>query len=135
MSTREFNIKRSKAFRWLLVLFSATEARSKVRIEAEHLDVHFGPFHERIAFNDILTVEQVPLEWWQYSIGWRVNLKGGVGLIGDAANVVRLTLAVPFRARLVPGTRVWCRALSISLEEPERFVAAVAPLVGRRSPA
>jgi hypothetical protein len=29
-------------------------------------------------------------KWWQYSIGWRTNLRGGVGLLGEERSVIAL---------------------------------------------
>ena len=133
--SQEFDILRSASFRWLLALFGATRARSKVRLEATALDVHFGPFHERIPFSNVVSAERVPLKWWQHSIGWRTNLKGGVGLIGDSTNVVRLSLAQPMSVRLMPLVRATCQELFISMEAPGEFLAALAPRIARKTAA
>jgi hypothetical protein len=123
----DFTIARTPAWRWLLSLFGATEARSKVRLDGDALDVEFGPFHHRIGLGDVskVSVAYRTLAWWQYSIGWRTNLAGTVALMGAAANVVQLSLARPFKARLFPGITVTCRELYISMEDPDAFVRAV----------
>jgi hypothetical protein len=128
-----FTISRTPTWSWLLSLFGATGARSRVRLDDDALDVEFGPFHERIALRDVarVGVAHRQLPWWQYSIGWRANLRGSVALLGEAANVVQLSLARPFRVRLFPGVRVTCRELFISLEAPDAFVRAVGTKLAR----
>jgi hypothetical protein len=128
-----FNISRTPAWRWLLALFGATSSHSQVRIEEDALDVEFGPFHHRIALADVarVSVAYRKLSWWQYSIGWRTNFAGTVGLLGEAANVVQVSLLKPFKARLFPGISVTCRELFISMEAPDAFVSAVGTRLAR----
>jgi hypothetical protein len=122
-----YTISRSPSWRWLLGLLGATQDRSQVRLDGDALDVWFGPFHERIALGELtgVAVAHRRLPWWKYSLGWRSNLVGTVALLGTPANVVRLSLARSRMVRLFPGVRVPCKALLISLEAPDDFVAAV----------
>lgn len=127
----EFTISRTPTWRWLLALLGATEKRAKVRLDDDSMDVEFGPFHHRIALADVSKVAVRDLPWWQYSIGWRTNLNGSVGLLGSTSNVVQVSLSKPFKAHLFAGVRVTCRELFVSLDAPDAFVTAVGNKLGR----
>lgn len=122
-----FQIDRTPAWRWLLALFGATEARSYVDVREREVEVRFGFFHQTIPLTDIRAAEvamrKVP--WYAYSIGWRTNLMGAVGLIGAARNVVKLSLAKSRRVFI--GLPVECRELYVSMEQPDALVAALQP--------
>lgn len=129
----DFTISRAPAWRWLLSLFGATERHSSVHLDDEALDVEFGPFHHRIPLAEVqkVTLSHRTLPWWQYSIGWRTNFGGRVALLGEAANVVQVSLRRPFKARLFPGVHVNCQELFMSMEAPDAFVSAVGTKLAR----
>jgi hypothetical protein len=124
--TQTFFIQRSPAWKWLLVPFGATRDSSVVTLENDSIDLRFGYFHEVIHLNDLeqadFVAEKVP--WYRYSIGWRSNFQGKVGLIGDSKNVVRLKLKQRRWVSLM-GVPVPCDEVSISMEAPQAFLHAV----------
>ncbi|MBL9039041.1 MAG: PH domain-containing protein [Archangium sp.] len=119
-----FMIARSTMWRWLLWLFGATERSSFIEVTPDALDVRFGFFHQRIPRAQVRRVEVVGTpSWYQWGIGWRTNLAGGVGLIGTTRGLVRIELT---EARpMFIGILVRAHQLTVSMEEPERFAAAV----------
>ncbi|MEW6430796.1 MAG: hypothetical protein AB1730_04745 [Myxococcota bacterium] len=121
----KFQIDRTPTWRWLLALLGATEARSFVDVREREVEVRFGFFHQTIPLAEIrgaeVAMRRVP--WYAYSIGWRTNFAGAVGLIGAARNVVKLSLGRSRRVFL--GLPVECRELYVSMENPDAFVAAL----------
>lgn len=70
---------------------------------------------------DAILIERPP--WYRYSVGWRSDLSGGIGLIGSYKNLVEIR----FRRRrwvwmLLPFP---CKRLVVSLEEPQAFLDAL----------
>lgn len=127
-----FEIARTPTWRWLLAALGATASRSFVEVAEDGVDVRFGSFHQHIPYSELksasVAMREVP--WYRYSIGWRTNLRGGVGLIGAARDIVKLELTRPRRVSLA-GLPVSCRELYISMEAPDAFVAALGPRVAR----
>ena len=120
-----FPLLLSRCWRPLLLLFGGTKGRSYLEIDSEVLTARFGwLFHYRFPLGDIedaTLVERPP--WYGYSIGWRSDFVGGIGLIGAYKNLVKIR----FRRR----RWVWmllplpCKRLVVSLEEPQAFLDAL----------
>jgi hypothetical protein len=113
-------------WRPLLLLFGGTRGRSYLEIGSEALTARFGwAFHYRFPLGDIEAATLIGRPpWYLYSIGWRSDLRGGIGLIGAYKNLVEIR----FRRR----RWVWmllplpCKRLVASLEEPQAFLDALA---------
>lgn len=122
-----FQIERTPTWRWLLSAFGATADRSYVDVREGEVEIRFGFFHQTIPLAELraasVAMRQVP--WYAYSIGWRTNLRGAVGLIGAAKNVVKLELTRSRRVFI--GLPVECRELYLSMEAPDAFVASLQP--------
>ena len=127
-----FLMSLSPTWRWLLALLGATTERSYVDVGADGLEVRFGSFLQRIPFREVIGamvyIRTAP--WYAYSIGWRTNLRGGVALIGAPKNLVKLELRTARRVSLM-GIPTTMRELYVSLEDPDAFVQAVRPHVGK----
>ena len=121
-----FPLLRSRLWRPLLLLFGGTRSRSYLEIDSESLTARFGwAFRYRLPLGDIEDATLVRrLPWHSYSVGWRSDLRGGIGLIGAYKNLVEIR----FRRR----RWVWmllplpCKRLVASLEEPQAFLDALA---------
>ena len=127
-----FPMSVSPTWRWLLALLGGTPERSYVEVGADGLEVRFGSFSQRIPFREVISVvvyaRTVP--WYAYFIGWRTNLRGGVALVGAAENLVKLELRTARRVSLM-GIPTTMRELYVSLENPDAFLRAVLPHVGK----
>jgi hypothetical protein len=121
-----FPLLRSRLWRPLLLLFGGTRGRSYLEIDSEMLTARFG-WVSRYRFplgdiEDATLARRLP--WYSYSVGWRSDLHGGIGLIGAYKNLVEIR----FRRR----RWVWmllplpCKRLVASLEEPQAFLDALA---------
>jgi hypothetical protein len=127
MIDARFAIRRNVWLRPLLLPFGGTAGRSYVEVEPEGLHLRFGwLFDKRFAFSEIERIERGSWPWWG-GLGWRSNLVGRVGLVASYDGIVDIKLK---RKR-----RIWlaflplpCDRLSVSLEDPERFLAAVEQL-------
>ena len=125
MSTvQRFAIRRALWGRPILWLFGGTASRSYAEIGAEALRIRFGwLFDKSIPLAAIEGVQ--PSRWpWYWGLGWRTNLVGRIGLVGSYSGIVDIALR---RRRLV-----WllilplpCKRLTVSLEDPDGFVAAL----------
>jgi hypothetical protein len=87
------------------------------------LRLRFGWFFDkRISFAEIESVRPGHWPWWG-GMGWRSNLVGRIGLVGSYSGIVDISLR---RRRWV-----WlllplpCSRLTVSLEDPEGFIAAL----------
>ena len=121
-----FPLLLSRLWRPLLLLFGGTRGRSYLEIDSETLTARFGwVFQYRFPLGDIEDATLVRrLPWYSYSVGWRSDLHGGIGLIGAYKNLVEIR----FRRR----RWVWmllplpCKRVVASLEEPQAFLGALA---------
>jgi len=121
-----FAIRRSPFWRPLLVPLGATEAGSYVEVTAETIHVRFGAlFDEVIPRSEVEAAALFDYPWYG-GIGWRMNFRGSIGLIGAQAGVVRLDLRDPRKMKFGPFSMNF-QTLYVSLEEPDTFLAAVRP--------
>lgn len=131
-ASMRFPMSLSPTWRWLLAFLGGTPERSYVEIGTDGLEVRFGWFSQRIPFLEVISVavhaRTVP--WYAYRIGWRTNLRGGVALVGSAENLVKLELRAARRVSLM-GIPTTMRELYVSLEDPDAFLRAVLPHVGK----
>jgi hypothetical protein len=107
--------------------FGGTASRSYVDIGAGGLRIKYGLFEMQIAFDEIVSVRPGRWPWWG-GLGWRSNLVGRIGLVASYRGIVDIQL----RSRRWVVLLVFplpCRLVTVSLEDPEGFVAAVSPLL------
>jgi len=118
-----FPILISPLWRYLLLPFGATAARSFAEIKDGELHVRFGRLFDHCF--PLEEVESVSLGHWPVwaGIGWRTNFRGSVGLIGTYVNTVEVRFKEPQRVRLL--VRVRCERLYLSVEDPHAFISAV----------
>lgn len=121
MSER-FQIRIDPWWQPLLLAGGATRDGAYVQLENGRMKVQFGwLFSQELSLSDIESVQELSWPVW-YGVGLRTDFLDLVGLIGSHQGVVEVRLRQPLR--------VWgllrCRRLAASLEEPQRFVEAMA---------
>ena len=122
MNDKRFQIRIDPWWQPLLLAGGATRDSAFVQLENGVIQVQFGwLFRHTLRRSEI--AEAVLREWplWM-GVGWRSNLIDQVALIGSYRGVVELRLHAPMRVWRV----LRCRRLAISLEEPGRFLEALA---------
>lgn len=122
MSDKRFQIRIDPWWQPLLLAGGATRDGSYVQLEQGRVKLQFGwLFSHEISLSDIESVQEMSWPVW-YGVGLRTDFVDLVGLVGSHQGVVELRLRSPLR--------VWgllrCRRLAVSLEEPQRFVEAMA---------
>jgi hypothetical protein len=120
--SERFQIRIDPWWQPLLLVGGGTREGSYVEIDEGKVKVRFGWFFDReIALGDIEGVQEMSWPLW-YGVGWRTNFSDLVGLIGSHQGVVELALRTPLQ--------VWgllrYKRLAVSLEEPQRFIEAMA---------
>jgi hypothetical protein len=109
--------------------FGGTPARSYVEVGPEELHIKYGwAFEKRFRLDEIESVQAGKWPWWG-GLGWRSNLAGRLGLVASYSGIVDVRLK---RKRwtwmvLLP---LPCNQLTISLEDPEAFIAALRTHLG-----
>ncbi len=79
-------------------------------------------FDERFGYDEILGAARDSWPWYG-GLGWRTDLQGKIALVASYSNIVRIDLKADRRARLF--LKLPCKALYISLEEPDAFIEAL----------
>jgi hypothetical protein len=119
--SERFQIRIDPWWQPLLLVGGGTREGSFVQIEGGKVKVRLGWFYDHeLSLSDIESVKEVSWPLW-YGIGWRTNFSDQVGLIGSHEGVVEMRLREPLRWGLLRYKR-----LAVSLEEPQRFVEAMA---------
>jgi hypothetical protein len=123
----KFPIRIDAIWRGPLLAAAVTPGNAYVTLNDEGVHFRFGPLFDRtIPYDQIANV--FPRSWpIIYGIGLRSNLRGVIGLIGSYDDVVevRLTKRIRNWVLLFP-----CDRISVSLEEPERFVEELSKRIG-----
>jgi hypothetical protein len=123
----KFPIRIDAIWRGPLLAAAVTPGNAYVTLNDEGVHFRFGPLFDRtIPYDQIANV--FPRSWpMLYGIGLRSNLRGVIGLIGSYDDVVevRLTKRIRNWVLLFP-----CDRISVSLEEPERFVEELSKRIG-----
>lgn len=116
--------------RWalpLLAICGGLPRSSYVEVGPQEVLLRFGwGFAATIPRDDIEHVR--PARWSALAgLGWRVTLKGSIGLIGSLSGVVEISLKRRrvFRVVFLPWPT---RKLYVSLQDPEAFLRALTPL-------
>ncbi len=121
MPSERFPMRLDPLWRPLLLIGGAMRGNSYVELSDETLDMRFGWFtHRSIRRDTVTSAAETSWPMWG-GIGWRALWGRRYGLIGSTSGVVELRLRNPLR--------VWplnFRSVAISLEEPQRFLAALA---------
>jgi hypothetical protein len=122
MTEQRFPIRLDSWWQPLLLAGGATPESSFVELREDDIRVRFGFFFDQtLLLSDIESVQETAWPWF-FGVGWRTNFLGQVALIGSHRGVVELKLRASRRA----WGLVRYRRLVISLEEPQRFVEAIA---------
>ena len=118
-------------WRPLLLAGGATTGNSYVELTEDHVLFHFGLlFRRSVPRGDVESARIRPWPFW-YGVGWRTNFVGLVGLIGSYRGVVEVQLRKPVRAwGLLP-----CRRITVSLQNPDAFVAVLRESPAAQAPA
>ncbi|MBC04265.1 MAG: hypothetical protein CMJ34_13345 [Phycisphaerae bacterium] len=119
-AVQSFHIRRDVLWKAPLLLIGAVESNSRVQVSESMLDIQFGAFSTTIPIADIVSVEAV--SWPIYrGIGIRLSLQRTLGLVGSTDGVVQLKL----RNTGVSFLGIKCNTVSVSLDAPDSFIAAV----------
>ena len=122
MTEERFRMRLDSWWQPLLLAGGATHENSFVELRDSDVRLRFGYlFDKTLSLQDVESVQEAAWPWY-LGVGWRTNFMGLMGLIGSYRGVVELTLREPQRAMGV----FRFRRLAVSLEEPQRFVEAVA---------
>ncbi len=121
MPLQRFPMRLDPLWRPGLLIGGATPGKSYVELDDETLHMRFGWFfRQSIPRNEIESADQT--SWSMlHAIGWGVFRPKRYGFIGSTNGVVELHLSKPIR--------IWgyiCPSIAVSLEDPERFLAALA---------
>src|SRR6202162_4642963 len=121
-TAKRFALAISPVWRPALLLLGVTSKRSFIEIGDEDLHVCFGRLEYYFPLD---ATEDVTLSRWPLwaGIGARTNFRGAVGLVGTYVNVVKITFKQPQQLRLL--VRTTCKALYLSVEDPQAFMAAL----------
>ena len=110
--------------RALLLLFWTRRSNSYVAVDANEVEFRMGPlFRLRVPPDEIGEAQRRGWPWW---LGWgaRFDRRGTVGLIGGRSGTVQVPLTGPRWVWLVLFP-VKCRAVAVTVEEPEALIAAL----------
>lgn len=119
----KFAMARSRWWKPLLALFSATETRSYVTINERGMVARFGYYRIALPHAQIAAVEAGKWPWYG-GIGWRTNFKDTIALIGSHDGVVLITLMEPVRATML-RIPVKMTKLYVSVENPGGLIVAL----------
>jgi hypothetical protein len=122
--SKRYPMRLDPVWRVVLALFVGTPANSYVEIGEHAVRFRFGwPFDQSVPLDQIAGVGRTT---WPFlgGIGWRLATRGRIGLIGSLRGVVEVQLRSALRVRLL-GIPWRCRAIVVSLEDPDGFVAAL----------
>jgi hypothetical protein len=118
-----FPILISPIWRPLLLVLGVSPERAYVDIDEGLLRVRFGVLNHEIPLSQIESAAKADWPLWG-GIGWRATWLGSIGIIGTYVNVVRLQFKErrTLQALMLP---VPCDRLSLSMENPKAFLAAL----------
>jgi hypothetical protein len=120
-----YPIKISTPWQPLFRVFGFSPKRSFVAIEDGTLAFRFGTATEAIPLADVSEV--VPRRWpFYYGLGPKLGPDDGVSYVGSTEGVVQVRLKKPHALNVWgPFAHRKARAITVSLEEPDDFIAAV----------
>lgn len=113
--------------RILLGLVGAGPRRSQVELDGDMIHARLGwSGSVTIPRASIVSVERVNRIPWWLGYGMHGGLRGTWALNGSSSGAVKLTLNEPVSGKVL-GLPVRARTVYFSLEDPEGFIASVAP--------
>ncbi len=126
-----FPIRMDSVWRPLLLTGAAVPSNSYIELKDDGVHFRFGLLFDRtVTYGEITDVFSRSWPLW-YGIGWRSNLRGVIGLTGSYEGVVEVRL----RRRIGRWLGIFpCDRICVSLEQPEKFIAAVEDHAGLREP-
>src|SRR3712207_1765470 len=119
-----YRMRLDLAWRPLLALFGGTSEDSFAEIRDDAVRFRFGwAFDETVPLTEVADARPTTWPLWA-GIGWRITMRGRIGLIGSRRGVVDVRLRSARRVRLV--IIPWrCRGIAVSLIDGEGFVTAL----------
>lgn len=123
----KFSIKIDTLWIAPLMLIGATREQSYAELDENELHLKMGIGEERIPLSNIESVQ--PHEWSLFhGIGHRLAYDG-LGYVGSTDHVVRIRLKAPQSFHVIFGVHKDLSNFYLSLDHPEEFIAALAPLL------
>ncbi len=108
-------------WRPVLLPFGGTKSASFAEVTEDKVRFRFGVLFDRtFPRSEIAGARKRQMHWWN-GIGWRSNLLGRIGLLGSHSGVVE----VRFKQRTRAFAVFPCDSVSISLQDPDGFLAAL----------
>ena len=126
MAQIDFRLRYARWMRPLLAAVGLSPGRVKVELRDTELSVRAGMwFRAAIPRSSIRAATRQRNAWW--AIGVHADFRGGWLVNGSPRGIVLVALDPPARARMA-GIRVKVKRLGLSLEDPDGFLEAVAPV-------
>jgi hypothetical protein len=127
LDATEYRLSFNWPMRVLMTLLLAGPGRCRVRVGSSGLEVRMGAggwsFVARVPLSSIVEVARYPGQVWAWGAhGWQ-----GRWLVnGSSRGLVSMTIEPVGRGRCL-GFAIKVRQLTVSLEDPDGFIAAVRP--------
>ena len=121
----KFPIRISGPWRLLFRVFGFKPESSYVQLEGDSLTFRFGTADETIPLSDVDRIESRRWPFF-FGLGPKLDVHDGVAYVGSTEGVVRVLLKRPHRMNVWgPFRRNETRAVTVSLEDPDGFAAAL----------
>jgi hypothetical protein len=125
MARMRFAIRISRPWRSLFSLFGFRASGSYVELDGEVLRLRFGTADETIPLAHVDGVSRRAWPLW-YGLGPKLGPERGVAYVGSREGVVQIRLSQPHAMNVWgPFSRARAHAITVSLEDPDGFIAAV----------
>lgn len=116
-----FAMKIDTIWRGPVLIGGATKQNSYVEVTDGEVSFRYGAlFNRTVPKSEVVEAYRRDWPWW-HGIGWRSDLRGGIGLVGSYDNVVEVKLA--------KRSQAWgvfpCDRIAVSLEDPQAFIEAL----------
>ena len=124
---RVFEFDFDPRYRWLALLYGATEKRAEVRVTDDLLQARFGFVRFETPLTNVKTIERTgPYRWWK-AIGVRTSLADkGLTFGSTAAGGICMTFASPVPAKPRFG-RLKHPGLTLTVKDRDGLIEAIRP--------
>ena len=125
MSEQRFAIRYTAWFRWFMVAMAMGPRRSWVAIRPDQLEVRMGwGFRMQVPRTSISSARAIDAKLW-WGIGVHTDLRGTWIVNGSQSGMVEVRFDPRAAAKGPVPFSIHPRAVALSLEEPEAFLAAL----------